>query len=396
MKQVLVEKFIDLYNTDQNLRVFFAPGRINLIGEHTDYNGGHVFPCSLSIGTYAVARKREDQKIKLFSENFQQQGMIEFNLNDLVFEEGHDWANFPKGIVKALIDHGYVIDQGFDVLFYGNIPNGAGLSSSASIELATAVMLKGLFQLDVEMIDLVKLSQLTENEFIGVNCGIMDQFSIGMGKKDRAILLKCDTLEYTYSPIQLLNASLVISNTNKKRELASSKYNERRSECEEALKQLQNSLAVESLCDVTINQFLEQKHLIQNEVNQKRAQHVIYENERTIRAVEKLKEGDLKGFGQLMNESHQSLRDYYEVTGIELDTLVEAAWAEEGVIGSRMTGAGFGGCTVSIVENDKIDQFIRNVGQKYQDQTGLTADFYVVEIGDGAKEITEKILSGRK
>jgi galactokinase len=383
----LRDEFVQLYGVEGDIRTFFAPGRVNLIGEHTDYNGGHVFPCALSVGTYAIARKRKDRIVRAFSKNFREWGIIEFPLDELEFNEQHNWANYPKGIVKIFKDHGYPIDQGFDVLFFGNVPNGAGLSSSASIELVTSVMLKGLFDLHVDMLDMVKMSQQAENEFIGVSCGIMDQFAIGMGKKEHAILLDCRALDYQFSPIKLGNASLVIANTNKRRGLADSKYNERRSECERALSQLQTVLDIQALGDLTPEEFEQHKHLITNETDRKRANHVVYENARTIEAVQRLQKGDLKGFGQLMNQSHISLRDDYEVTGKELDALAEAAWEEEGVIGSRMTGAGFGGCTISIVQNNSIEAFVRNVGRKYKEKTGLTADFYVVEIGDGAREL---------
>jgi galactokinase len=383
----LRDEFVQLYGGEGDIRTFFAPGRVNLIGEHTDYNGGHVFPCALSVGTYAIARKRKDRIVRAFSKNFREWGIIEFPLDELEFNEQHNWANYPKGVVKIFKDHGYPIDQGFDVLFFGNVPNGAGLSSSASIELVTSVMLKGLFDLHVDMLDMVKMSQQAENEFIGVSCGIMDQFAIGMGKKEHAILLDCRTLDYQFSPIKLGNASLVIANTNKRRGLADSKYNERRSECERALSQLQTVLDIQALGDLTPEEFEQHKHLITNETDRKRANHVVYENARTIEAVQRLQKGDLKGFGQLMNQSHISLRDDYEVTGKELDALAEAAWEEEGVIGSRMTGAGFGGCTISIVQNNSIEAFVRNVGRKYKEKTGLTADFYVVEIGDGAREL---------
>jgi galactokinase len=383
----LTNQFIQLYGAQGEIRIFFAPGRVNLIGEHTDYNGGHVFPCALSIGTYAIVRKRNDRLVRAFSKNFEALGILEFELDELVYDERHDWANYPKGVIKTFKDYGFSIEKGFDVFFFGNIPNGAGLSSSASIEMATAILLKKLFDINVDMISMVKMAQQAENEFIGVSCGIMDQFAIGMGKKDNAILLDCHTLNYEYSPIRLDNASLVIANTNKRRGLADSKYNERRSECERALQQLQTVLDITALGDLTPDEFEQHKHHITNDTDRKRAKHAVYENARTIEAVKKLKEGDVVGFGQLMNQSHLSLRDDYEVTGKELDALVEAAWEEKGVIGSRMTGAGFGGCTISIVQNEYIESFIENVGHKYHAQTGLTADFYVVEIGDGAREL---------
>lgn len=388
MREQLMEHFSKLFNTNHDVRTFFAPGRVNLIGEHTDYNGGHVFPCALTYGTYALAALRNDKNVQMYSMNFPDVGVISFSIDEpLTLTKEHDWANYPKGVIKEFIDKGVELKQGFDLLFYGNIPNGAGLSSSASIELATAVTIQALFETNFSHVELVKMSQHAENEFIGVSCGIMDQFAIGMGKENHAILLNCQSLEYQYNPIELKDASLVIANTNKRRTLADSKYNERRSECERALKELQKELSIQSLGDLTPEQFESNRHLISNEIDKKRAKHAVYENARTIEAVEKLQKGDLTSFGQLMCDSHTSLRDDYEVTGFELDTLVEEALKQDGVIGSRMTGAGFGGCTVSIVKNDKIEKFIEEVGKTYNEKTGLTADFYVANVGDGAKEL---------
>ncbi len=388
MTEKLLEQFKQIFKTDQPVRTFFAPGRVNLIGEHTDYNGGHVFPCALTFGTYAVVGRRNDQIIRMYSVNFPDVGVIELSVHDqLARKKEHDWANYPKGVIKEFIDRGVQIETGFNVLYYGNIPNGAGLSSSASIELATAVALQSIMETTFSSVELVKMSQHAENEFIGVSCGIMDQFAIGMGKKDNAILLNCQTLDYQYSPIVLEDASLIIANTNKRRTLADSKYNERRSECERALSQLQKQLSIKSLGDLTPEQFESNRHLIESEVDQKRAKHAVYENARTLQAVEKLQQGDIESFGKLMCDSHNSLRDDYEVTGFELDILVEAALNQEGVIGSRMTGAGFGGCTVSIVKNDKIEAFIQEVGSRYSEKTGLQAEFYVANVGDGAKEM---------
>ena len=311
--------------------------------------------------------------------------IIEFNLDNLVYEKKDDWANYPKGVIKTFLDRNYKIDTGFDVLFFGNIPNGAGLSSSASIEVLTAIILKDLFKLDVNMIEMVKICQATENNFIGVNCGIMDQFAVGMGKKDNAILLDCNTLKYEYVPVKLKNMSIVIANTNKKRGLADSKYNARRADCQEAVKTLnKNGVNIKYLGELTVAEFEKVKHFLTNEDQLKRATHAVTENERAKVAVEFLKKDDIAEFGKLMNKSHISLRDDYEVTGSELDSLVEAAWKEKGTVGSRMTGAGFGGCTVSIVENDYVDSFIKNVGKKYKEKTGLEASFYIANIGDGA------------
>lgn len=384
----LIEDFKTLYKYEGDVKVFFSPGRVNLIGEHTDYNGGFVFPCALDFGTYAVAVKRNDNIFRMYSKNFENLGIIEFSLDRLINEPQDDWANYPKGVIKTFLEAGFNINSGFDVSFYGNIPNGAGLSSSASIELATSVILKDLFNLDVDMVSMVKLSQKAENKFIGVNCGIMDQFAIGMGKKDNAILLDCNTLNYQYAPVVLNGASIVIANTNKKRGLADSKYNERRGSCEAAVKVLnENGIDIKYLGELSVERFNEIKHLITDEEQLKRATHAVTENERTKVAVEKLNAGDIEAFGQLMNQSHISLRDDYEVTGFELDSLVEAAWEAEGVIGARMTGAGFGGCTVSIVKDEFIESFKKSVGEKYTAKTGLVADFYVAKIGDGSRKL---------
>ena len=387
MLENLIKDFKEIFKYNGEVKTFFSPGRVNLIGEHTDYNGGFVFPCALDFGTYAVVKKREDKAFRMYSKNFENLGIIEFNLDSLVYDKKDDWTNYPKGVVKTFLDRNYKIDSGFDVLFFGNIPNGAGLSSSASIEVLTAVILKNLFKLDVDMVEMVKMCQVAENKFIGVNSGIMDQFAVGMGKKDNAILLDCNTLKYEYVPVKLKNMSIVIANTNKKRGLADSKYNERRSSCEEAVKILnKNGINIKYLGELTVAEFEKIKHYITDEEQLKRATHAVTENERAKNAVEFLKKDNIAEFGRLMNKSHISLRDDYEVTGSELDSLVEAAWKEKGTVGSRMTGAGFGGCTVSIVENAYVDSFIKNVGKKYKEKTGLEASFYIANIGDGARK----------
>ena len=384
----LTEHFKEIFKQDDNIESFFSPGRVNLIGEHTDYNGGFVFPCALDFGTYAIVRQREDKNFRMYSENFEDLGIIEFNLDNLVYDKKDDWANYPKGVIRTFLDKGFKIPNGFDVLFFGNIPNGAGLSSSASIEVLTAVILKSLFNLDIDMVEMVKYCQIAENKFIGVNSGIMDQFAVGMGKKDNAILLDCNTLNFTYVPVKLKDMSIVIANTNKKRGLADSKYNERRNSCEEAVAVLnKNGVNIKYLGELTVEEFNKVKHFIKDEEQLKRATHAVTENERAKVAVEFLKKDDIKTFGELMNKSHISLRDDYEVTGLELDSLVEAAWEEVGTVGARMTGAGFGGCTVSIVKNSEVDNFIKNVGKKYKEKTGLEASFYIANIGDGARKL---------
>lgn len=384
MKEQLIARFKEVFNKDYT-KAYFTPGRVNLIGEHVDYNGGCVFPCGLTIGTYAIVRLREDNKIRLFSENFKEFGILEFTLDRL--EKEAQWTDYPLGELKIFLDEGYKIDSGFDILFFGNIPNGAGLSSSASLEVLTGFILKSLFNLDIEMVEIVKLSQRAENQFVGVDCGIMDQFAVGMAKKDKAILLDCNTLDYKYVTLKLNNHSILIANTNKRRGLADSAYNERRNECDTALAELQTRLDIKSLGELSGKKFEENKYLIKDEIRQKRAKHAVYENVRTEKAVKALSQNNLKEFGILMNQSHISLRDDYEVTGLHLDTMVEALWDQIGVVGARMTGAGFGGCTVSIVEDEFIDQIIENVGEKYTEKTGLTGEFYKVKVGAGAREI---------
>ena len=383
----LKNDFTEIFNENPT-NIYFSPGRVNLIGEHTDYNGGNVFPCALSIGTYGLTTKRDDKKVRLYSNNFKDIGVIEFDLDQLKFEKKHDWANYPKGVIKTFKDHGFDISNGFNVLVYGNIPNGSGLSSSASLELLTSIILKDTFNLEIDMVSMVKMSQEAENKFIGVNCGIMDQFAIGMGTKDCAILLDCNTLEYRYSKINMDGYKLVIGNTNKKRGLVDSKYNERRAECEEALRILKEYKNVSSLGELTEEDFESLKDKIENPIIRKRAKHAVLENLRTLKAVETLENNDIKTFGELMNQSHISLRDDYEVTGIELDTLVEAAWNQkDNVIGSRMTGAGFGGCTISIVKEDAIDEFINYSTEKYEKIIGYKPSFYVVDISDGTRKL---------
>ncbi|WP_086348093.1 galactokinase [Candidatus Enterococcus clewellii] len=371
----------------ENGQAYFAPGRINLIGEHTDYNGGHVFPAAITIGTYGIAEKRDDRKIRLYSENFAALGIIEFDLDDLSYQKEHDWTNYPKGMIRYLLEQGLPIDHGMNILFYGTIPNGAGLSSSASIELLTGVILKDLFDLDVDMLTLVKTGKRVENEFIGVNSGIMDQFAIGMGKKDQAILLDTNTLKYELIPAVFGDYVVAIMNTNKRRELADSKYNERRAECEEALRRLQTQLDIHSLGELDEATFEENLQLIADETLIKRARHAVTENQRTMKAKKALQNGDLTAFGQLLNDSHRSLQMDYEVTGIELDKLVEAAQKQPGVLGARMTGAGFGGCAIALVKEDALDTFIDTVGKEYQDAIGYAADFYKAHIDDGARKL---------
>ncbi len=385
MKERLIQQFQDLYKGEGEIRTYFAPGRVNLIGEHTDYNGGHVFPCALTLGTYGIVRNREDRKLRFYSANFEKLGVIETSLDELVPDPKADWTNYPKGVMWAFEKRGYRLTHGMDILIYGNIPNGSGLSSSASLEVLTGVILKDTFGFDqVSMVDIALIGQDSENHFNGCNCGIMDQFASAMGKKDHAIFLDTNTLHYEYAPVVLEDAKIVITNSKVKHSLVDSAYNDRRNECETALKELKEVVKIDSLGELTEEAYEAHKDAIKDGVRQKRAKHAVYENQRTIRAVEALKNQDVEQFGKLMNASHESLRYDYEVSCEEIDILVDLAQAMPGVLGSRITGGGFGGCTVSIVKNEAVDTFISEIGKTYLEKVGHEAEFYVVEIGDGA------------
>ena len=382
LQQIFAEKF-----GEKGTGSYFAPGRINLIGEHTDYNGGDVFPASITIGTYGVARKGADKEIRLYSENFPEKGIITFSLDDLEYRKEDDWTNYPKGVIRYLKAAGHAIDSGIEIAFYGNIPNGAGLSSSASIELLTGVILDDLFGLAIERLELILTGKKVENEFIGVNSGIMDQFAIGMGKKDHALLLDTNTLAYDLVPAEFGDYVVAIMNTNKRRELADSKYNERRGECEEALKRLQTKLKIQSLGELDEATFFAHTSLIEDPTLIKRAKHAVTENQRTLKAKAALEAGDLESFGHLLDASHASLRDDYEVTGIELDTLVAAAQEQPAVLGARMTGAGFGGCAIALVKKSEWEAFATAVKESYREKIGYETDIYQASIDDGARKL---------
>lgn len=384
MVEKLVKTFYETFGEGGQIRTYFAPGRVNLIGEHTDYNGGHVFPCALTLGTYGIVRDRDDRKLRLYSVNIDSVGVVEVSLDEIVPTKEASWTNYPKGVVWAFEKRGFKLTHGMDVLIYGDIPNGSGLSSSASLEVLTGVILKDTFGFDVSMVDVALIGQDAENNFNGCNCGIMDQFASAMGKKDNAIFLDTNTLNYTYAPVKLPDAKIVITNSKVKHSLVNSAYNDRRNECETALKELQAVVDIKTLGDLTQEQFEEHKNAIKDEIRQKRAKHAVYENQRAINAVEALKANDIERFGKLMNASHESLRYDYEVSCEEIDILVDLAQAMSGVIGSRITGGGFGGCTVSIVKNDTVDKFTEEIGKAYLEKVGHEAEFYVVDIGDGA------------
>ena len=383
MQEVFREKF-----GAAQTHAYFSPGRVNLIGEHTDYNGGHVFPCAISLGTYALVAPRTDGISRLYSMNLPEQGVVQFPMHGAVKSDAYGWANYPIGVVRVMEDAGHRAAHGFDIVLYGTLPNGAGLSSSASIEVLMAVILNDELNLGIDMVELVKFSQKAENEFVGMNCGIMDQFAVGMGKKDCAILLDCNTLSYRYSKLTLDGCSIVITNTNKTHSLVTSAYNERRAQCESALKALQKVKPIKALGELTNAEFDAIASAIPDPVERRRARHAVYENNRTLEAVKALEANDVKRFGELMNASHVSLRDDYEVTGPELDTLAELAWQQDGVLGSRMTGGGFAGCTVSIVRDAAIPAFEKNVGDAYTAKIGYAPSFYVANIADGARRLS--------
>ena len=388
MKDQLIQKFVELYGNGGEISAYFAPGRVNLIGEHTDYNGGHVFPCALTLGTYGIVRKREDRKLRFYSVNFEKAGIIASSMDELVPEKKAGWTNYPKGVMWAFEKRGYHIPAGMDILICGNIPNGSGLSSSASLEVLTGIILRDTFGFDeVSMVDIALIGQDSENNFNGCNCGIMDQFASAMGKKDHAIFLDTNTLHYEYAPVILNDAKIVIANSKVKHSLVNSAYNDRRNECETALKELKEVTEIQTLGDLTEEEFEIHKQAIKDPVRRKRAKHAVYENQRTLRAVEALKNQDIELFGQLMNASHTSLRDDYEVSCKEIDILVDLAQAMPHVLGSRITGGGFCGCTVSIVKNDTVEKFVDEIGKAYEEKVGHKAEFYVVDIGDGAKAI---------
>mgnify|MGYP001575935310 CR=1 FL=1 len=380
----LHEIFKKIYGENSE-STFFSPGRINLIGEHIDYNGGFVFPCALDFGTYGLIKVRNDNKINFASTNFDLK--VSSNLNDLKYNDEDDWANYPKGVIKIMIDNGYDA-QGMDILISGNIPNGAGLSSSASLEVLTGEIINNLFNNGrIDMLDIVKMSQKAENDYVGVNCGIMDQFAVGMGKKAKAILLNCQTLEYDYADVNLLDYDIVIMNTNKRRALNESKYNERRAECEKALEIIKKVKDIKNICELKPEEFDKIENLFTDEKIKNRAKHSVYENARVISAFNCLNSGQLIEFGKLLMESHHSLKYLYEVTGKELDAIVEEALLTDGCIGARMTGAGFGGCAIAVVKKDKIDLFTSRVKEKYTKRIGYAPTFYSTGIGEGTHRV---------
>ncbi len=386
-KEEALSAFLEKFGDTEGVRCYFAPGRVNLIGEHTDYNGGHVFPCALTIGTYAAVRKRKDRRIRFYSVNLSKSGVIERSLDAFQPLQDDSWTAYPMGVMWAFEKRGFQIPVGLDIVVNGNIPNGSGLSSSASLEVLTGYVLKEEFGFPVSLVEIAKIGQDAENNYCGMNCGIMDQFASAMGKKDNAIFLDCATLDYEYAPVVLDGMKLVVTNTNKKHKLVGSAYNDRRRECEEAREILADACGIKTLGDLSNEEFEKYKDAIKDPVVRKRAKHAVYENNRAIRAVAELKAGHIEEFGRLMNASHVSLRDDFEVSCEELDILAEEAWKVPGVLGSRMTGGGFGGCTVSIVKDEAIPDFKQKVGDAYKKRVGYDCTFYVVSIGDGPEEV---------
>lgn len=386
----MLESFTKIFANDSKPDAFFSPGRVNLIGEHTDHEGGFVFPCAIEFGIYALACKNSCNKLRLFSMNFDKpdDSPFEIAFNNISQKlETRTWVNYPVGVAATLMKHGYKFDSGLDILFAGNLPDGAGLSSSAAIEVLTTKIFSEIFSLNIDGVKAALLSQESENKFVGMNCGIMDQFAVSMGRKNHAVLLNCSTLEYSYAPLNLGDCKIIITNSNVPHSLVSSEYNLRRQQCEEALSDIRSVKNISCLCDLSINDLDEYSYLVNNNINLRRARHAVSENFRALRAADSLKSGDLQTFGRLMNASHVSLRDDYQVTVKELDILAKLAWQFPGVIGSRMTGGGFGGCTVSIVKSGSAKNFIEFIGTKYKELTGIDAAFYETSSTDGAGRI---------
>ena len=387
IKKNLKEKFQELFGDSENVRFFFAPGRVNLIGEHTDYNGGHVFPCALSMGTYACVKKRQDGNFRFYSLNVESVGVItadEYSFNPL---EDKQWASYLKGVIWAFRKRGYSLPEGLDLVLYGNIPNGSGLSSSASLEVLMGNILKEMYGLKLSLPEIALIGQYSENNYNGMNCGIMDQFASAMGKKDHAIFLDTATLEFSYAPLVLTDYALIITNTNKKHKLIGSAYNDRRRESEEALEILQKYAEIKTLGDLSDEEFFRLEEKLEDPIIRKRAKHAVLENNRTVAAKKALEDGDYHEFGRLMNLSHVSLRDDYEVSCEESDLLCETAWTLPYVLGSRMTGGGFGGCTVSLVKREKMKDFEEEIQKVYEPKIGYPCSFYEAEIADGPREL---------
>lgn len=385
-REKLFKRFEEIFG-EPGETFYFSPGRINLIGEHTDYNGGKVFPAAITLGTYAVVSKREDKEVHAFSKNFEDIGILSFSLEGIEYEKESNWTNYVKGMLLYIQEIVGELDHGFNLLIYGTIPNGASLSSSASIEVLTGVIVNDLYDIHLDGETLAKLGMRVENEFLDLSSGIMDQFIIANGKEGHALLLDTNTLEYEQVPVDMPNHKIIIMNSLVRRELVDSEYNLRREQCNEALEKLNQVVSISNLGELTESEFEQYKYAIQDEVVTRRAKHAVYENQRTEKAARALQDGQLEVFGKLMNDSHLSLHEDYEVTVKETDLLVRLAWEQDGVVGARMTGGGFGGACIAIVENDQVDDFIENVGSSFEAEIGYAPEFYVAETADHAKKI---------
>lgn len=388
----MTEAYAKIFSPSSPPTPFFAPGRVNLIGEHTDHEGGYVFPCAIDFGIYALAQTRPGNTLRLYSLNFDTEpSPFEIPLDSITakLDIPRSWVNYPLGVISTLLKHNYTFSSGIDILYSGNLPDGAGLSSSAALEVLTVRILSDLLGLGIDGVKAALYSQEAENSFVGMHCGIMDQFAVSMGRKNNAVLLNCSTLKYSYVPLELGTCKIIIINSNVPHSLVGSEYNLRRQQCEEALADIRKAKDISCLCELNIEELDELSYTVKSPVNLKRARHAVSENVRAILASEALRAGDLSKFGKLMNASHVSLRDWYQVTVPELDTLASLAWEMPGVVGSRMTGGGFGGCTVSIVESDAVDDFIGKVGAEYEKRTGRKASFYATGTSDGAGQINQ-------
>ncbi len=382
----MADFFYKKFGMGGDIRAYFAPGRVNLIGEHIDYNGGHVFPCALTVGNHVIIRKRTDRKIRFYSYNYKRGGIMESSLDNLKFSKKDGWINYPKGVIWSFYKRGMILDCGFDAFVFGNIP-GSGLSSSAAMEVSFATAIQDLYHFSISPIEIAKLCQFSENHFNGMNCGIMDQFASAMGKKDNALFLDCKTLDFQYVPMDLKGVSIIVTNSGKSHSLSHSHYNERREECERALSDLKKVVDISCLCQLSVEEFERYKIYIRDEISRRRAKHAVYEERRTKDAIKALKSNDIDELGRLLNESGDSLRYEYDATCYEIDVLVDEQRSQKGVYGSRETGGGWGGNTISIVQNQFVDSFIQNVGKKYFQKTNLKPNFTILNVGDGARRL---------
>ena len=388
-KDFMVDRFLSVFGGERDgVDVYFAPGQVNFIGDHTDYNGGHILPCALTMGTYAAIRRRDGNMCRVASAAFPETGIYEFPLDSPIPDPTISWVNYPKGSVWSLVAHGYRPTCAFDIYYDSDLPLTSGLSSSGSIDIATIYAVAQEFGFDkISPIELALIGQDAENSFVNVECGILSTFMAVFGKKDYAAFLKTSSMHYKYTPLSLLGKRIILTHSGLKHDNMKKLMIKCQSDCRKGMRYLSEHIFIQRLCDVTSDQFETYKDMIPYEDIRRRVKHVVYENQRATQAYNALNVGNIAKFGRLMKESHISLRDDFRASCPEVDCLVEAAWETPGVIGSRMTGVGFGGCTVSIVENDAVDRFIESVGKTYTDKTGRTAAFYVADTSDGVHKL---------